>query len=70
MFLESKVGSCSVMDTLGSITSLYQVIQEYLICSVGQGLQEIVSLIRSFDTLGKTGNHWHVIFPLLSLGVS
>lgn len=41
------------MDTLGTITSLYQVIQEYLIFSVGQGLQEIVSLMRSLDTLGK-----------------
>lgn len=37
-FLKSKIGSCCVMDTLGSITSLYQVIQEYLIFSVGQGL--------------------------------
>lgn len=33
MFLESKIPSCCVMDTLGSITSLYQVIQEYLILS-------------------------------------
>lgn len=51
------------MDPLGSITSLYQVIQEYLILSVGQGLQEIVSLIRSLDTLGKTHKHWQAIFP-------
>lgn len=33
MFLESKIPSCCVMDTLGSITSLYQVIQEYYILS-------------------------------------
>lgn len=33
MFLESKIPSCCVIDTLGSITSLYQVIQEYLILS-------------------------------------
>lgn len=70
MFLESKIGSCCVMDTLGSITSLYQVIQEYLIFSVGQGLQEIVSLVRSLDTPGKTGKHWHVVFSSLCLGVS
>lgn len=33
MFLESKIHSCCVMDTLGSITSLYLVIQEYPILS-------------------------------------
>lgn len=33
MFLESKSRSCCVMDTLGSITGLYQVIQEYFVLS-------------------------------------
>lgn len=59
---ESKIGSCCVMDTLGSITSLYQVIQEYLIFSVGQGLQEIVSLIRSLDTLEKQASISTIFF--------
>lgn len=61
MFLKSKIGSCCVMDPVGSITSFYQVIQEYLVLSVGQGLQEIVSLTRSLDTLGKTDKHWQAI---------
>ena len=68
--LESKIGSCCVTDTLGSVTGLYQVIQEYLIFSVGQGLKEIVSLVRSLDTLGEAGKHWHATFPSLCLGVS
>lgn len=49
------------MDPVGSITSFYQVIQEYLMLSVGQSLQEVVSLTRSLDTLGKTDKRWQAI---------